>query len=339
VSATIAQPHDRPRLALGSFPTPLEPAPRLGEQLGVRLTVKREDCSGLLLGGNKVRKLELLLASEPYASADVWITVGGVQSNHARETAAAAARLGRRCVLLLTGDPPAQPANGNLLLFELLGAELRFLGDGADDAMVASAARQSIGELADDGYTSAFVPVGAAHPLGVTAWAEGMAEALAQLDALGERVDHVVLSAGTGSTAAGCALELAQRGLSVPVWGISANWDVARLAAATGALLPIAAADAAAAARAVRLLQWDERQVGPGYTVATPAARAALRRLAGAGLMGDLTYTAKAFAGLQQLVREGSIGAGASVLFLHTGASPETFARPRADVIEQGGAR
>jgi len=330
---------DRPRLALGSFPTPLERAERLGRDLGIRLAVKREDLSGLLLGGNKVRKLELLLASEPYAGADVWITVGGVQSNHARETAAAAARQGRRCVLVLAGDPPAQPANGNLLLFELLGAELRFAGADADDAAVARAVEQVTGELARDGLTAAAIPVGAAHPLGVVAWAEGMTEALGQLDALGERVEHVVLSAGTGSTAAGCALALAERRLDVPVWGVSANWDAARLAAAASELLPAAASDDDVAARAEGLLRWDERQIGPGYTVATPAARSALRRLAGAGLLGDLTYTAKAFAGLELLIEEGSIAAGASVLFLHTGASPETFARPRADVIDQGGAR
>ena len=210
---------DRPRLALGSFPTPLERAERLGRDLGVRLAVKREDLSGLLLGGNKVRKLELLLASEPYAAADVWITVGGIQSNHARETAAAAARQGRRCVLVLAGDPPAEPANGNLLLFELLGAELRFAGADADAAAVARVVEQVAGELARDGLTAAAIPVGAAHPLGVVAWAEGMAEALGQLDALGERVDHVVLSAGTGSTAAGCALALAERQLDVPVCG------------------------------------------------------------------------------------------------------------------------
>lgn len=314
---------------LGHFPTPLEPAPRLSERLGVDLLVKREDLAGLLLGGNKVRKLERLCATEPYGSADVLVTAGGVQSNHARETAAAAARLGKRAVLVLTGEPPPGAASGNLLLFGLLGAELRFVGD-LDGPALAERLAAERESLARGGDAVAVVPVGAATVEGVLAWCDAWEEIRQQL--AGRVPDHVVVPAGTGSTAAGLALGAARSGDAPSIWGVSVNWPVARLREESLPLVLQAAASLGAiglADAATDRLCWDERSIGDGYTYATAEGAAALRLLAReGGLLGDLTYTAKGFAGLTRLVHEGTIAAGSTVLHVHTGTSPELYARP-----------
>jgi 1-aminocyclopropane-1-carboxylate deaminase/D-cysteine desulfhydrase-like pyridoxal-dependent ACC family enzyme len=320
-----------PREPLGSFPTPLEEAPRLSADLGIRLLVKREDLAGLAFGGNKVRKLELLVADPAAAAASVWMSMGGAQSNYSRETAAAAARLGKRAVVFLRGDPPAAPAGGNVLVDELLGAEVVYVP--ADDYGPVIAAMTAMRErLARAGETAHAFPLGGADARGVAAWALGAGELLEQADRCDATLDAVVVGAGTGSTALGLALGIAAAGADVPVSGVSASWPQERLRQEAARL----ADEAAEASRAhglqdaaEALLRWDDREIGPAYTQATEAGTRAVAAMARHhGLIGDLTYSGKAFAGLRRLVDEGRIAAGSTVAFVHTGGAPELFARP-----------
>jgi 1-aminocyclopropane-1-carboxylate deaminase/D-cysteine desulfhydrase-like pyridoxal-dependent ACC family enzyme len=320
-----------PREPLGSFPTPLEEAVRLSARAGVRVLVKREDVAGLAFGGNKVRKLELLAAQPRAAEAGVWMSMGGPQSNYARETSAAAARLGKRALVFLRGDAPTEPAGGNVLVDELLGAEIRYVSTESYDA-VAAAMRAERERLAAAGHVAYPFPLGGADAVGVAAWAIGGEELLRQAADRGARVDAVVVAAGTGSTALGIALGVAAAG--VRACGISVSWPVARLERDAARLL--AEVERASGALGLRehvepVLHWDQREIGPGYTCATEAGRRALTTLATEhGLIGDLTYSGKAFAGLGRLVQEGRIRPGATVVFVHTGGAPELFGRPRS---------
>jgi 1-aminocyclopropane-1-carboxylate deaminase/D-cysteine desulfhydrase-like pyridoxal-dependent ACC family enzyme len=325
-----------PRVRLGHYPTPLEELPRLGDALGVRLLVKREDLSGLAYGGNKVRKLERLLAAERFADADVLITCGGEQSNHARETAAAAARLGKRAVLFLRRGELQASLAGNLLIDELLGAEVHLLDTPGYETVYQSMEAERT-RLQGRGLKAEVIPLGGASGEGVLAWADGAAETLAQCAAIGVTPAAVVIAAGTGSTAIGFALGLATAHQEALVHGISASWSCERLESEARRLLrettdisPIFEAEL----RTLELLRWDDRFVGPGYTVATEAGGAAVLATARrAGLVLDLTYTGKAMAGLAELVKEGTIARGSTVIYLHTGGSLELFARPTGVVL------
>jgi 1-aminocyclopropane-1-carboxylate deaminase/D-cysteine desulfhydrase-like pyridoxal-dependent ACC family enzyme len=317
---------DLPRIRLGHFPTPIEEFPTLSERLGVNLLVKREDLAGLAFGGNKVRKLERLLALPEARAADVLLTSGGPQSNHVRETAAAGRRLGKRVIAFLRGSADARA--GNLLVDELLGAELRFVP--ADDyAPIDAAIESERAALSAQGTESFVVPLGAASGPGVAAWAEGMIEVLEQAP---QAPDCLVVAAGTGSTAAGLALGSAAARSAARVVGISASWSEERLAGEARRLLAEAAAFAPAFESAVvgaqERLSWDGRFVGAGYTCPTREGQDALELLASVGVVGDLTYTAKAVAGLVTLIKEGVIEGDSTVVYVHSGGAPELFARP-----------
>ena len=185
------RPEDLARFPLGHFPTPLDPLPRLSARLGgPALWVKRDDQSGLALGGNKVRKLELLMADALAKGAEVVLTTGGLQSNHSRLTAAAAVRAGLKCILVLRGDP-AEPLTGNLLIDHLLGADVRVFACEPDE-------RQGImegiaAEEAAAGRRPYVIPLGGSNGLGAMAYALAMKELADQAKAIGLRVDHVVV--------------------------------------------------------------------------------------------------------------------------------------------------
>jgi 1-aminocyclopropane-1-carboxylate deaminase/D-cysteine desulfhydrase-like pyridoxal-dependent ACC family enzyme len=319
-----------PRLKLGHFPTPMEEVPPLSERLGVRLLIKREDLSGLAFGGNKVRKLEHVLGAPRFRDADVLLTSGGAQSNHARETAAAAARLGKRSkVFLRTGGLDAA-WRGNLLIDELLGADV-VLVDAADYEPVNQAILREQRELVKSGIRAEIVPLGAASGEAVWGWAEGAIELLSQARTAGASPDALLLPAGTGSTAIGLALGLALVGQTIPVHAVSASWSAERLTREAQRLLAEAAhlGDCGdAAARAQGILCWHDTYVGPGYTVPTEAGVRALRELAQeSGIIADLTYTAKTLGGLIELIEQGIIAQGSTVAYLHTGGACELFAR------------
>lgn len=305
------------RLALAALPTPLEEAPRLSERLGLRLLVKRDDLSGLGFGGNKARKLEWLAADALARGCDTLVATGGAQSNFARVTAAAAARLGMACHLVLAGEPPARPS-GNLLLDRLFGATLHFAGS-HDWRVLEARTRALAGELGPRAYA---LPIGGATPVGALAFVAAADELLAQL---AEPPDWVVLADGSGGTHAGLLAGLPAR---VRVLGV----DVARPPVPHRVGVPKLAAEAAAlagrAAPAGELHLVDH--TGSGYGVVTEECQQAVGLAAASeGLVLDPVYTGKALAGLLAAAVEGRLSGTA--VFWHTGGSPALFADGLAD--------
>lgn len=302
---------------LAHLPTPLEPADRLGAALGLepgRLWFKRDDCTGLATGGNKARKLELLVDDALASGADVLISAGGLQSNHARSTAAAAARAGLGCVLAFNADPPGR-LEANQVLDVLFGAERRFLGgismEALDPALEGIAA-----ELRAAGRRPYVIPIGGSSPLGASAYAAAAEEIVA---ALGHEDVLVVTATGSGGTHAGLAARLGhERVLGVDVGAIADPAPFVRgLARDVADLvgLPLPAGEP----RIVR------GQVGDGYAAPTDACRAALRLVARTeGLLLDPVYSGKAFAGLMALPP--AADRHRAIVFLATGGVPALFA-------------
>lgn len=316
-------PHDVPdRVRLAHLPTPIEPADRLGAELGLatgRLWVKRDDCTGLAGGGNKARKLETLCADALARGCDTLVTGGGPQSNHARMTAAAANRLGLACTVLLTADEPAAgevPA-GNVLLDVLLGADIRWIGD-MPFADTEAAIRSEAARLDAAGRRCYPIPVGGASPVGE----QGYVGAAHEIDDQLDDVALVVTADGSGGTHAGLAAGLGafDRVLGVDV-GARPDLETA---------LPAKAAAAAALAGlptpggAPRV---EPDQIGERYGVPTTGAREALDLAARReGLVLDPVYTGKAMAGLVAAARSGRLPGDGRLVFLHTGGLPALFA-------------
>jgi D-cysteine desulfhydrase len=281
-------------LSFGTFPTPLEDAPRLAAALGLgRLWIKRDDLIGLGGGGNKARKLRYTAAEALDAGATTLVTTGAPPSNHARATAAVAARLGLGCVLVLAGEAPPEH-RGNLLLDRLAGAEIIWAGD----RPAAEIAADEVGRRAG----AFLIPFGGSSPTSVAAYVECARELTSQAT-----FDRVVVAAGSGATMAGLVAEFgAERVLGVDV-GATQDPD-----ATVRALLT---ADPGK-------LNIDRSQVGAGYATVTDPVKAALRLAARTeGLFLDPTYTGRAMAGLAA-----TAGAGDRVVFLHSGGLPGLFA-------------
>jgi D-cysteine desulfhydrase family pyridoxal phosphate-dependent enzyme len=315
-------------VGLAHLPTPLESMDRLADALaphgnGPRLLVKRDDCTGLALGGNKARKLDLLCAEALTEGCDVLVTGGGPQSNHARMTAAAANRLGLEChIALAPGRTPGavdDPASGNLLLDRVLGAELHPLERGGYYDVEAGIEALAA-ELADAGRKPFAIPVGGASITGATAYVHGADELVEQLDDV--PVDWIVLGDGSGGTHAGL---LAGLGTDVSVLGV----DVGTRPDLDDTVPALAAKVAARVGRAPPPAQAviDHDRFGEGYGVVTDATIEAVHLVARTeGIVLDPVYTGKAMAGLIAAVREGRIGAGDTVVFWHTGGAPALFA-------------
>jgi L-cysteate sulfo-lyase len=296
---------------LGSWPTPLEPAPRLAERIGLRpddLWIKRDDLTGLAGGGNKVRKLEHTAGAALAAGADILVTTGAAQSNHARSTAAAAAKLGLRCLLVLAGSPPDEPT-GNLVLDHLLGAELHWAGV-ADDTVLDARADNLADELRAGGARPYLVPFGGSGPIG----SRGYLGCAAELTSQAPGMDHLVVSVGSGGTMAGLVA-----GLGVTrVLGVDSG--------AVGDPAARVHATVAALGGSSDGLRLSGDQVGAGYGQLTDAARRAMTDVARTeGLALDPVYTAKAFAGLTAAVAAGEIRPGERTVFLHSGGFPGLF--------------
>lgn len=309
-------------MSLAHLPTPLEPLPRLGAHLGLDdLWVKRDDLTGLALGGNKARKLELLLADALAHGADTLVTGGGPQSNHARITAAAAATAGLECHLALAGPPPAH-TDGNLLLDHLLGATLHF--EGAIDYYDIERDIEAVAaRLAGDGRRPYAIPVGGASVVGAAAYALAVDELDEQVDALGRApFDWIVVADGSGGTQAGLLAGLGDsptRVLGVDV-GTRPDLDTAvpALARATVEHLGRSAEPGPTLV--------DHDHVGRAYGWATEGAVAAMRAAARTeGLILDPVYSAKAMDALTTHAASGRIGG--RVLFWHTGGAPAMFAQ------------
>ena len=309
----------RSRVALAHLPTPLEPMDRLGEALGMEpgtLWVKRDDCTGLAGGGNKVRKLEYLCADAVRQDCDVLVTGGGRQSNHVRLTAAAANRLGIDCTIVLAGKEPEHPT-GNVVLDLLLAPDIVWAGP-LDYYETEAAIAAACEGLRDAGRRPYLMPVGGASAVGALGYVRAADELLQQLPEL----DVVVVGDGSGGTHAGLVAGLGDHAkvLGIDV-GTRPDLDEQ---------VPAKAAEAAAlAGRAapVGTVVIDHDRYGEGYGAPTDACREALDLAARfEGLILDPVYTGKAMAGLVAAVRDGRIPSGQQVVFLHTGGTPALFA-------------
>lgn len=332
------------RISLALLPTPLHRLERLSAYLhGPELWIKRDDLTGLGAGGNKVRKLEWVVGDAVRVGADTLVTIGAVQSNHMRQTAAAAARAGLGCRLVLERWVTSAGADdvGNPLLARLMGADMRIL-DGAflpgEGEEPNARLEQSAEELRAAGRVPYVIPRGASdHPLGGLGYAACAVEIAAQADA-SCTPDAIVLATSSGSTQAGLIAGLAALGARTPVVGIEVNADIGmtrsiveRLTTSTAEQLGI---DAALDPRAHVL----EGYAGEAYGVPSPETLEAIRLMGRLeGIVLDPVYEGKALAGLIGLVRTGALADCERILFVHLGGDPAIHAYGAA--LVQGAAK
>ncbi len=319
-----------PRVALAHLPTPLEPLTRLSRHLGgAHLLVKRDDCTGLAFGGNKTRKLEFLLAEALEQGADTVITTGGLQSNHARQTAAAAAKLGLAAELVLTRNVARETDDyertGNVQLDRLLGARIHVHPAGVDRA---AAMDELAAGLRASGRRPYVVPLGGSSALGALGYAECARELAAQAEVRLGGFDCVVVASSSGGTQAGLTAGLSALAHPARVIGIDVNADphgveaeVCELTAATAQRL------GTNPRRAAERVEVVAGYAGKGYGLPTPEMKQAVETLARSeGLLLDPVYGGKAMAGLIGLVRQGRFDPGERIVFLHSGGAPALFA-------------
>lgn len=315
------------RLDLMPAATPLEKLDRLSAWLARDIYIKRDDLTPLALGGNKLRKLEYLVADALAQGADTLITAGAIQSNHVRQTAALAARLGLSCFALLENPTGTENTdylhNGNRLLLELFEARVELVEnlDNAQASMEALAAR-----LRNGGKQPYIVPIGGSSPVGTLGYVRAGLELADQIEASGVTFAAVVLASGSAGTQAGLALALSERLPELPVIGVTVSREedqqrpkVQGLAEATAQLLGTPLPEA------FKVHLWDE-YYGPGYGEPNAGGLAAIKLLAAQeGILLDPVYTGKAMAGLLDGVGRQRFEDG-PVLFVHTGGTPALFA-------------
>jgi L-cysteate sulfo-lyase len=316
------------------LPTPLEPLPGLTEQLtredgsGPTLWIKRDDCTGLAGGGNKTRKLEYLLGDALAQDADTLVTQGAIQSNHVRQTAAAAAIFSLKCEIILEARTGSNAVDynrsGNVLLDELLGARHRTVAGGSD--MNAELAKVAA-EVAAAGGRPYVIPGGGSNAIGALGYAECALELVTQANEMGLEIDRIVTATGSAGTHAGLVAGLAVMGANIPVLGIGVRApkdvqeaNVFRLAQETAALF-------GHADRVTRdMVVADCDYVGAGYGLIDSAVIDALKTIARSdAILLDPVYTGKAMKGLIALSKAGKFD-GETVVFLHTGGAQGLFA-------------
>lgn len=337
MSEGIAPGIDRKRrVSLVHAPTPLEPLRGLTRLLGgPEVWIKRDDCTGLALGGNKARKLEFLMAEARGLDADTVVTIGAVQSNHVRMTAAAACVSGMLSVSLLFPDEDPDP-RGNLLLDQILGTEivtLPFTFEDSTSEKTEEEVSKVLARLCESGRKPYFIPAGGATPLGALGYFRATEELAHQARREGCMLDSIVVPFGTGGTFAGILLGVDALRLSWHVYGISAAHDGAWRRSGVAACEEIATGAAGLLGQDFRLARdrWEilYDQVGPAYGAVTAACAEAIRTVARSdGVLLDPVYTGKAMAGLIALVQGGRLNKGQTVVFLHTGGAPALFAHP-----------
>jgi D-cysteine desulfhydrase len=315
------QPDYPNRYPLAHLPTPLEPLERLTRHLGgPELWIKRDDLTGLAGGGNKTRKLEFLLADALAQGCDHLITMGAAQSNHCRQTAAAAARAGLGCSLVLRGDAPPQ-ANGNLLLDRLLGAHLFWSGEESP----ARVANEVAAQQRAMGHKPCIIPYGGSNVMGATGYVLAMQELVEQMAARRLNFDFIVFASSSGGTQAGLTVGAHLTGFRGNVLGISVDNSADTLQTHVSAL---ATATAAHLGLHTHFATGDSVQVNadyiePGYAILTDLERDAIRMTAQLeGILLDPVYTGRAMGGLIDLIRWGAFTRSQRILFWHTGGAP-----------------
>jgi L-cysteate sulfo-lyase len=307
------------RLHFAQLPTPIEKLDRLTRHLGgPELYVKRDDQTGLATGGNKARKLEFLFADALNRQCDHVVTLGGPQSNHVRQTAAAAARLGLGCSLVLRGQPPTQRL-GNVLLDQLLGAQLHFSGARNLDEV----AIEVMAELERSGAKPYLIPLGGSNGLGALGYAVAMKEALDQLAAQALEIDTMIFASSSAGTQAGLTLGAAIHGYQGRVLGISIDSPAAELQTRATELALDAAQLAYANVNPANLrVDVNADYLGGGYAMVGDIERDAIRIVARMqGLLLDPVYTGRAMGGLIDLIHRGKFTSRQKILFWHTGGT------------------
>jgi D-cysteine desulfhydrase family pyridoxal phosphate-dependent enzyme len=309
-----------PRIPLAYLPTPVQPLPRLSAELGgPQLWIKRDDLTGLAFGGNKTRKLEFLLAEAQAHGARTLITRGAIQSNHCRQTAAAAANQGFECILVLTGSPP-KTAVGNTLLDQLMGAEMIWTeGEDPDEIL------DNTFEAAWSGGRRPYlIPYGGSNPIGAASYAAAMGEFMEQ----DTPVDRIVFATSSGGTQAGLLVGAHIYHFSGLISGISVD-PLARAIVPTIASLATETAELLGQPKTFLEKQVDvnDKYLGEGYAVMGKLEKEALGMFARLeGLFLDPVYTGRAAGGMINLIRSGEISSKERVLFWHTGGTPALFA-------------
>jgi len=317
-----------PRIRLAYLPTPLEYLPRLSKYLGgPKIWIKRDDLTGPAFGGNKVRKLEFVMADALSKGSSVVITTGGVQSNHARATAAVASKLGLKAVLVLRGKEPSE-VKGNLLLDRLFGAEVRFFPVEREE--IPRIMEEVADELRKKGEKPYIIPLGASFPIGAVGYANSVVEIYNQAKEMGIKIDWILHAAGSGGTQAGLVFGTKMLKMDAKVLGISMGPDAESLRSAS---LRIAEGISSLLGIDVRISAQDFKVVDDYVEEEgkiTKNVVGAIKTLARTeGIMLDPVYTAKAMLGTIELVRNGFFDANENVLFIHSGGLPGLFAYGR----------
>ena len=314
--------NDFARVDLGFTPTPLHPLDRLTTALGgPRLWIKRDDCTGLATGGNKTRKLEFLMGDALAQRADTIITYGAVQSNHARQTAAACARLGLACHLVLSRrvawQHPEYETGGNVLLDHLLGAHVHVV----EPADVAARSRVLIDELTARGRRCYVVPTGGSNSIGALGYVRCAEEIAEQSQALGFRPDLIVHATSSGGTQAGLIAGVARSRLDCDVVGINVyDTDHARLERHIVRLVGETLSRAGVSPDTAHPTRIVHDYLGEDYGIPTRQTIDAIKLLASAeGIVCDPVYSGKALGGLCEMVRAKQLASYANVIFVHTG--------------------
>jgi D-cysteine desulfhydrase family pyridoxal phosphate-dependent enzyme len=325
--------HSLPRFPLATLPTPLDELPRLSQELGARVLMKRDDLTGFALGGNKARKLEFLIADALAENADVVVTGGGVQSNHIRTTAAAARKAGLDAVGIFFASQRGE-RNGNLLLDEILGAQLIYFNANKNET------ERAIETVCDDlraqGRKPYLIPVGGSTKRGCVAYMLAVEELQAQLRAQNIQPDAIVITTGSCGTHAGILAGVKFFGMNAPVHGITVSRPVEECRARIARLMHETAQfiEHALPLDDAEIIVHGE-YIGEAYAKITPEARSAIYRVAQLeGIFLDPVYTAKTMAGLFDLIRRGVLKRDSTIVFWHTGGTPGLFGFPK-DVLAQ----
>lgn len=317
------------RVHLCHQPTPIEPMPRLSEHLGgPALFIKRDDCTGLATGGNKTRKLEFLVGEAMQAKADMLVTQGAVQSNHVRQTAAAACKVGMKCHVLLERRVPDRDAayevTGNVLLDTLFGASHEFRPPGLDMNAEAEAVTE---KLRAAGHRPYFIPGGGSNPTGALGYVNCAREIAEHCRTTGQTFDWLVMGTGSTGTQAGLVAGFHALGHGLPVMGVSVRQPRDRQMKAVHALTQRTLEKLDAGSVPLSQILVDDGYVGAGYGIPADSTLEAIHLTARQeGILLDPVYSAKGMAGMIGMVRQGFFKPTDTVLFLHTGGATALFA-------------